>query len=108
MSVFSSIFRIRGSMPSWCGWVLPIVPIAIALALYLNAAQQRRAENPSDKLMPLPADFYKAVVASVTLNEFTEEIPLVEDLKSSLLIFSIGFGAAVVFSLVVGLHVGAW
>lgn len=95
-------------MPPWCGWVLPIVPIAIALVLYLNAAHQRRAENPNDKLMPLPADFYKAVMASVTRNEFTEEIPLVEDLKSSLVIFSIGFGAAVLFSLVVGLHVGAW
>ena len=87
--------------------MLPLVPLVLVVcALYLNAAAQRRAENPNDKLMPLPADFWKAVVASVTPNEFTEEIPIVEDLKSSLAIFSIGFGAAVTFSLCRGASCG--
>lgn len=108
MTISSAVFRVRGNLPFWCRWVLPLVPLALVIALYLNAAAQRRAENPNDKLMPLPADFWKAVVASVTRNEFTEEIPIVEDLKSSLAIFSIGFGAAVTFSLVAGLHVGSW
>lgn len=104
----SAIFRVRGTLPGWCRWVLPIIPLAIALGLYLQAANERRAENPSDKLMPLPADMWKAVVASVTPDEFSGEIPIVNDLKASLTIFTIGFGSAVLFSLVAGLHIGAW
>ena len=106
--LFSALTRIRGGLPRWCRWVLPLVPLAIVGALYFQAAVERRAANPNDKLMPLPADFVKAVRASVTPNEFTDEIPLLSDLGASLRIFAIGFGAAVVFSLFAGLHIGAW
>ena len=102
------LFGIRRPMPGWTRWVLPLLPLGLLLALYLSAAYERREENPNDKLLPLPADFVKAAKLSFTENEFTGEIPMVEDLKSSLWIFSISFIAAVFVSLVVGLHVGAW
>ena len=105
---FSALTRIRGGLPGWCQWVFPLVPLVVVGTLYFNAAVERREENPNDKLMPLPADFVKAVRVSLTRNEFTDEIPLVADLSSSLRIFGIGFGAAVLFSLVAGLHIGAW
>src|SRR4051812_6710263 len=104
--MYRVLTSVRSALPEYCRWVLPIVPIVVLLVLYLTAAMERHRENPNDRLLPLPADFAKAAVLSVTANEFTEEIPLVEDLKSSLRIFAIGFGSAIVVSLVVGLHLG--
>jgi NitT/TauT family transport system permease protein len=78
------------------------------LASYLAVANLRRAENPRDKLMPLPADFAAAARRAVTANEFTEKVPLWEDLKSSLRLYAMGFALAVAVALVAGLHAGAW
>lgn len=104
----SRLVATRAPLPGWTRWVLPLLPLLLLGVLYLNAANARRAANPNDKLMPLPADFVAAAKASVTENEFTEEVPIVADLKASLRIFAIGFGSAVVVALVLGLHIGAW
>lgn len=95
-------------MPAWTSWVLPIVPIAILLALYLHAATDRRRENPDDKLLPLPRDFIRAAEVAFTPDEFTEQRPIVQDLKSSLRIFGIGFGSAALVALILGMQIGAW
>lgn len=92
----------------WLRRALPLLPLAVVLWVYLHAAHVRRAENPRDKLMPLPSDVAEAVSRACTTGEFSETVPIVEDLKSSLRLFGLGFGAAVVFSLAVGLPIGFW
>jgi len=103
-----ALWRVRGQIPLWTRWILPLLPLGLLLFFYMQAAEARRLDNPMDKLLPLPADFVAAAKASVLPNEFTGEIPIVADLKSSLAIYAVGFGSAVLFSLVFGLHVGAW
>jgi NitT/TauT family transport system permease protein len=100
--------QVRSSLPSWSRWILPIFPLIMLSALYLHCATERRRENPGDKLLPLPVDFGRAAVVATSRDEFTDTVPIVEDLRSSLTIYALGFGSAVVVALVVGLHVGTW
>lgn len=100
--------QVRSSLPEWARWVLPILPLIVMAALYLHAADNRRRENPNDKLLPLPSDLGRAAAVAVTADEFTEKIPLVNDLRASLRIYLLGFGSAVAVALVCGLHLGVW
>ncbi len=100
--------QVRSTLPEWTQWVLPIVPVVVLVAIYMHFATERRRENPNDKLMPLPHDIVRAAVASATRDEFSETIPIVEDLRTSLRIFAIGFGSAIAVALVCGLHIGTW
>jgi NitT/TauT family transport system permease protein len=100
--------QVRSSLPEWTKWVLPILPLGVLAALYLHSAGERRRENPDDKLLPLPADLGRAAVVAISRDEFTEKIPIVEDLRTSLRIYALGFGSAVTVALVCGLHIGVW
>ena len=100
--------QVRSSLPEWTRWVLPIVPLVVLAWLYLDAAHARRRENPGDKLLPLPADLAHSAVVAFSRDEFSETIPIVEDLRTSLKIYALGFGSAVAVALVCGLHIGVW
>lgn len=86
----------------------PLIPLLAFCLLYANALQERRKDNPNDKLLPTPAEIASAAKYSITENEFTYEIPLVEDLKSSLSLFAFGYLSAVLAALLTGLSVGYW
>jgi NitT/TauT family transport system permease protein len=49
-----------------------------------------------------------ALKTAVTPDEFTEVTPLFADIKASLTLLGTGFFAAVIASLFIGLHIGAW
>jgi NitT/TauT family transport system permease protein len=100
--------QVRSSLPAWTQWLLPIVPLIVLTVLYLHCANARRQENPGDKLLPLPSDLGRAAVVAFSRDEFTEKVPMVEDLRASLAIYGVGFGAAVGVALVLGLHIGTW
>lgn len=102
------IFQIQRPVCGWLCWVLPLIPLLTIGWFYLDLAYERRAENAKDKLLPLPQDMGRVVKFVTMRDEFKETIPLIEDLKTSLRLLFLSFGSAVLFSLVIGLHIGAW
>ena len=100
--------QVRAPLPEWMRWALPILPLALLAVLYLHSAGERRRENPNDKLLPLPRDIAQAAAVAFTADEFSEKVPMLEDLRTSLRIYVLGFGSAVVVALVCGLHLGTW
>lgn len=104
----AKLFEIRRIISPQLTFILPLIPLVLAAIFYLSLANARRIENPKDKLLPLPEDFIQAAKFVCTVDEFKGTIPIVEDLKSSLRLLILSFGSAVLFSLIVGLHLGSW
>lgn len=86
----------------------PALPLITFCLLYGHAVEVRRANAPSDRLLPTPGEIWDAAKFSVTQDEFTYETPLWEDTKSSLTLFAYGYVSAVVLALITGLSVGYW
>lgn len=86
----------------------PLLPVIAFCLIYGRALDARREANPKDRLLPTIGEVYAAGKNSVTQDEFTYEIPLLQDLKASLTLFGYGYASAVVLALVTGLSIGYW
>jgi len=87
-------------------FLFPLLPLIVVLLFYQNALHRRRAANPGDRLLPAAHEIWDAAKLSCTENEFTDEVPLKEDILASLKLFGMGYGAAVACALIAGLLVG--
>jgi NitT/TauT family transport system permease protein len=88
--------------------LLPLIPLVVFALAYGKMVHDRRQSEPNDRLLPTPTEIYEAGKYSLTEDEFTYEIPLVEDVKASLKLFAYGYGSALVLALLTGLSVGYW
>jgi NitT/TauT family transport system permease protein len=87
--------------------LLGLLPILALVLLYLGVATARHAENPRDKITPIPAAMAAAVqTMAFTADPRTGEIPLVADTKASLRRLGIAMVLAAVTTLVLGLVIG--
>lgn len=88
-------------------WLLGVLPLIVLALIYLAGSAARHAENPRDKLLPLPGAMAQAVqLMAFTVDDRTGEVPLVSDTKASLRRLVIGLAIATVTSLVMGLLLG--
>jgi NitT/TauT family transport system permease protein len=88
--------------------LLGVLSVTSLIALYLCFAHYRHQINPRDQLTPTISQMLKALKVASSPDEFTSIVPLWADIKSSLRLLGFGFGLAVVVSLFIGLHAGAW
>lgn len=87
--------------------LLGLVPIVALLLLYLAAAAARHADNPADRILPMPAAMADAVrIMAFEPDPRTGEIPLVADTVASLKRLGAGIGLAIATTLVLGLTIG--
>lgn len=87
---------------------LGVLPFILLLVLYQWSSEVRKAENPSDKLLPGISQFHSAVDRlAFTPSKRTGEYLFWQDTKSSLKRLLIGVGCAAFIGLVVGLMTGA-
>lgn len=75
---------------------------------YILLSYHRHSINPMDQMTPTPNMILEAIKQATTPDEFTSEVPLIEDIKASLALLLTGFSISAIISLVVGLHAGAW
>lgn len=92
--------------PNSLAW--PLLPLLVLAIGYGGVLHSRREQNPNDKLLPSIPEIASAAKHSVTEDEFTYEVPLVEDMKASLTLFAWGYGVAVATALLAGLSIGYW
>lgn len=104
----SALFRTRQEISKHLGVVLGVLGILIFFGSYIAYSEIRHVKNPNDQLTPTVGQMVKTFHKVITADEFSDEIPLVEDLKSSLKLLFMGYGAAVLVALVLGLHLGCW
>ena len=88
-------------------WVLAVVPFLLLALVYGIASDLRHRDNPSDKLLPTPAQ----MVAAVDRMAFTEDARtgsylMLRDTLASLRRLGIGLLAAAVVGLWLGLNMG--
>jgi NitT/TauT family transport system permease protein len=88
--------------------IVGVVVVATLIIAYFVLAERYHASHPRDQMMPTARMMFGALKTALTPDEFTEVTPLFADLKSSLTLLSVGFLSAVVVSLIIGLHIGAW
>lgn len=87
--------------------VLGLLPILALLMGYLLLASARHAENPRDRVAPIPAAMAEAVkVMAFDVDPRTGEVPLVADTKASLGRLGVAIGLAAATTLVLGLVIG--
>jgi NitT/TauT family transport system permease protein len=87
--------------------LLGLIPLALVLLLYLTASASRHAENPNDRILPIPAAMAEAIrTMAFEEDPRTEEIPLVADTKASLARLGAGIGLATSTALILGLGIG--
>lgn len=88
-------------------FLLGLLPILALVLVYLAVASARHAENPRDKITPIPSAMAEAVqTMAFQADPRTGEIPLVADTKASLRRLGIAMGLAAVTTLVLGLVIG--
>ncbi|HQN50688.1 MAG TPA: ABC transporter permease subunit, partial [Phenylobacterium sp.] len=88
-------------------FLLGLLPILALALLYLGVASARHAENPRDKITPIPAAMAEAVqTMAFEVDPRTGEVPLVADTKASLRRLGIAMGLAAATTLVLGLVIG--
>ncbi|HPA39522.1 MAG TPA: ABC transporter permease, partial [Phenylobacterium sp.] len=74
-------------------FLLGLLPILALALLYLGVASARHAENPRDKITPIPAAMAEAVqTMAFEVDPRTGEVPLVADTKASLRRLGIAMG----------------
>lgn len=88
-------------------FALALLPFALILLVYMAGSAERRAANPSDKLLPPISEMASAVHrAAFEPDRRTGEIILWEDTGASLRRLALGLGVATLIGLCLGLSVG--
>lgn len=88
-------------------WLLGALPILAIMLVYLMAATARHADNPRDKILPIPAAMAEAVkTMAFTVDPRTGEIPLVADTRASLFRLGVGIVLSAATALTLGLAIG--
>lgn len=100
--------RVRQSISHRASVIAGVVTVAALVLAYFVVAERYHADHPRDQMMPTAGMMLAAFKNSITPDEFTEVTPLFADVTSSLTLLSVGFGSAVIVSLFIGLHIGAW
>lgn len=87
--------------------ILGLAPILALLVLYVAVSGARHAENPRDKVLPIPSAMAEATrLMAFQPDPRTEEIPLVADTRASLQRLLTGIAIATGATLVLGLAIG--
>jgi NitT/TauT family transport system permease protein len=88
-----------------CG--LALLPLLLVAALYLLAAAQRHADNPQDKLLPMPVAMAEAVQrAAFEPDRRSGQTQFWADTRASLKRLGVGLGVSAVLALAGGLVLG--
>jgi NitT/TauT family transport system permease protein len=103
-----SFTRVRHPISRRTEIVVGTLTVAALVVAYFVFAAQHHAANPRDQLVPTLGMMWSSLQASLTRDEFTGVVPLLADMKSSLTLLGVGFLSAVIVSLFIGLHIGAW
>lgn len=89
------------------GLFLGLVPILVLVVIYLAASGARHADNPGDRILPMPATMAESVeVMAFTVDPRTGEVPLVSDTEASLKRLFVGIALAAVTTITLGLALG--
>lgn len=89
------------------GWVLAALPFVLIIAAYLIGSELRLAANPSDKLLPSPAQLADAIDrAAFKPSGRTGEYDLWMDTFASLRRLALGVGVSASLGLVFGIASG--
>ena len=87
--------------------LLGAIPIVLVLAIYLFAASQRHAINPSDKLLPLPGAMIDAMGTLIFKPDpLSGDYLFWSDTLASLRRLGTGLGISALSALLVGLFIG--
>lgn len=87
--------------------LLGALPILLLVLLYLIAAFQRHADNPADKILPLPASMARSMYALMfQVDQLSGQFVFWADTLASLQRLGLGLGIATVTALLVGLVLG--
>jgi NitT/TauT family transport system permease protein len=87
--------------------LLGLLPIALLLLVYLVMAAQRHADNPLDRILPLPDAMIRAMAALMfEPDQLTGQFTFWVDTLASLQRLGLGLGIATLTALVVGLVLG--
>ena len=87
--------------------LIGLVPILVLVLVYLMAASARHAENPRDKIMPIPSAMAEGIkTMAFTADPRTGDIPLVADTKASLVRLGTAIALASATTLILGLAIG--
>ena len=99
--------RLMNVQPGRARWLLALLPFALLLLMYVMGSAQRRAENPSDKVLP-PFSEMATAIHRVAFEEDrrTGEVLFWADTGASLKRLAIGMGVATAIALVLGLLIG--
>jgi len=101
------LFGIHARPGGVARWLLALLPFALAIAVYLVAADARHRANPSDKLLPTPAKMAAAVERmAFTRDKRTGDYLMLEDTVSSLKRLLLGVTLAATVGLALGLNMG--
>jgi len=101
--------RLINQKPSMTAkWLLGLLPFLLLLGIYINASNQRLAENPDDRLLPSFETFGAAIDrVAFTPNVRTGEYILWSDTASSLQRLAIGVSISAFIALVIGVFNGS-
>ena len=87
--------------------LLGALPILLLMLLYIFMAAQRHAENPTDKILPLPSGMAQAMAALLFQpDQLSGQLLFWADTLASLQRLGIGLGIATLTALVLGLVLG--
>lgn len=87
--------------------LLGLIPLIALVLLYMTVSAARHAENPRDKLLPMPAALAEGVdLMFLQSDPRTGQVPIVADTVSSLRRLGLGLAIATACSLVVGMGLG--
>ena len=87
--------------------LLGAAPIAMLLLLYLFAASSRHADNPNDKILPMPAGMAEAMSPLLFQpDQLSGQLIFWADTFASLQRLGIGLGISTLSALLVGLVLG--
>jgi len=87
--------------------ILGLLPILAVLMAYLLLASARHAENPRDRIAPIPSAMAEAVhVMAFQADPRTGEVPLIADTRASLARLGVAIALAAATTLVLGLVIG--
>lgn len=88
-------------------FLLGALPVALLVLVYLVMAAQRHADNPMDKILPLPGAMIAAMSALMFQpDQLTGQLTFWVDTLASLQRLGLGLGIATISALVVGLVLG--
>ncbi|MET0137239.1 MAG: ABC transporter permease subunit [Sphingobium sp.] len=87
--------------------LLGALPILLLILLYVVVAAQRHADNPADKILPLPTAMAQGMAALIFQpDQLSGQFIFWADTLASLQRLGIGLGIATLMALVVGLVLG--